>query len=35
MKSRHVPLFAYLELNVMDQLDEALPDPLELVWAKR
>ena len=36
MKSSHVALlFAYLELNVVDQLDEALPDPLELVWAKR
>ena len=34
MRSSHVPLFAYLELNVVDQLDEALPDPLQLVWAR-
>lgn len=34
MKSSHVPLVAYLELNVVDQLDETLPDPVQLVWAR-
>ena len=32
---RSLSLLAYLELTLMDQLDEALPDPLKLVWAAR